>query len=87
MPAAARAAVDGALIAVVSRKVIGRWPGAVPRPLGYQSAWTDPVNDRVDMGPRWHDPAAGQFTNRDGSVFCSRWLRGAMPCWVLLPLT
>jgi RHS repeat-associated protein len=33
--------------------------------LGYQSAWTDPVNGRVDMGARWYDPAVGQFTSRD----------------------
>jgi RHS repeat-associated protein len=33
--------------------------------LGYQSAWTDTANGRVDMNARWYDPAVGQFTSRD----------------------
>ena len=33
--------------------------------LGYQSGWTDPGNGTVNMGSRWYNPAAGQFTSRD----------------------
>ncbi|HEY4867306.1 MAG TPA: RHS repeat-associated core domain-containing protein, partial [Candidatus Dormibacteraeota bacterium] len=33
--------------------------------LGYQSAWTDTANGRVNMNSRWYSPAAGQFTSRD----------------------
>ena len=33
--------------------------------LGYQSGWTDPTTNRVDMAARWYDPASGQFISRD----------------------
>ncbi|MGW3247613.1 LamG-like jellyroll fold domain-containing protein [Streptomyces sp. NPDC001070] len=33
--------------------------------LGYQSEWTDPDTDQVDMAARWYNPDTGQFTSRD----------------------
>jgi RHS repeat-associated protein len=33
--------------------------------LGYQSGWTDPTTQRVEMGSRWYDPSVGRFISRD----------------------
>ena len=33
--------------------------------LGYQSGWTDPITNKVNMWSRWYDPTAGQFRNKD----------------------
>jgi RHS repeat-associated protein len=33
--------------------------------LGYQSGWTDPTTNRVNMGSRWYDPTLNRFTSRD----------------------
>ncbi|MGA5703631.1 RHS repeat-associated core domain-containing protein [Peterkaempfera bronchialis] len=33
--------------------------------LGYQSEWTDPDTNQVDMAARWYNPSIGQFTSRD----------------------
>ncbi|HUN33682.1 MAG TPA: LamG-like jellyroll fold domain-containing protein [Trebonia sp.] len=33
--------------------------------LGYQSGWTDPVTQKVEMGSRWYTPSTGDFTSRD----------------------
>ena len=39
--------------------------GAPAGKLGYQSALTDPVTGKVEMGDRWYNPATGNFTSRD----------------------
>ena len=33
--------------------------------LGYQSDWTDPATNRVNMGARWYTPTTSTFTTRD----------------------
>ncbi|MFC8957783.1 RHS repeat-associated core domain-containing protein [Streptomyces sp. NPDC057101] len=33
--------------------------------LGYQSGWTDPSTDKVNMAARWYSPETGQFNSRD----------------------
>ncbi|MCP3820578.1 DNRLRE domain-containing protein [Streptomyces sp. A3M-1-3] len=33
--------------------------------LGYQSGWTDPQTDKVNMAARWYSPQTGQFNSRD----------------------
>ncbi|MCX5607576.1 LamG domain-containing protein [Streptomyces sp. NBC_00047] len=33
--------------------------------LGYQSGWTDPETDKVNMAARWYSPQTGQFNSRD----------------------
>jgi RHS repeat-associated protein len=33
--------------------------------LGYQSGWTDPTTNQVNMWSRWYNPSVGQFSNRD----------------------
>ncbi|WP_240118379.1 LamG-like jellyroll fold domain-containing protein [Streptomyces sp. MUM 2J] len=33
--------------------------------LGYQSGWTDPGTDKVNMAARWYSPETGQFNSRD----------------------
>jgi RHS repeat-associated protein len=33
--------------------------------LGYQSGWTDPFTNHVNMASRWYSPLAGQFQSRD----------------------
>ncbi|MET8131358.1 LamG-like jellyroll fold domain-containing protein [Streptomyces sp. NPDC005251] len=33
--------------------------------LGYQSEWTDPDTNQVDMAARWYNPNTGQFASRD----------------------
>jgi len=33
--------------------------------LGFQSGWTDPSSDKVNMLARWYNPGIGQFTSRD----------------------
>jgi RHS repeat-associated protein len=39
--------------------------GTVAGRLGFQSGWTDPATQKVAMGARWYDPAAGDFTSAD----------------------
>ncbi|AWZ10381.1 laminin G [Streptomyces sp. ICC4] len=38
--------------------------GANPN-IGYQSGWTDPSTDEVNMAARWYQPGIGSFTSRD----------------------
>jgi RHS repeat-associated protein len=42
--------------------------GTAPTPLGFQTAYTDPVTGLVDMGARQYSPATGRFTTRDSIV-------------------
>jgi RHS repeat-associated protein len=39
--------------------------GTVEGQLGYQSGWTDPATQKVQMGSRWYTPATGDFTSKD----------------------
>ncbi|WP_106399147.1 RHS repeat domain-containing protein [Actinocorallia populi] len=39
--------------------------GSAPLNLGYQSGWTDPTTDQVNMWSRWYNPETGQFQNKD----------------------
>jgi RHS repeat-associated protein len=39
--------------------------GTLSGQLGYQSAWTDPVTNKVAMGARWYSPGTGDFTSAD----------------------
>ncbi|WP_203914523.1 LamG-like jellyroll fold domain-containing protein [Rhizocola hellebori] len=45
-------------------KVLESTPGMLGN-LGYQSEWTDPQTDRVNMHSRWYNPDTGQFDSRD----------------------
>ncbi|WP_258024269.1 LamG-like jellyroll fold domain-containing protein [Streptomyces bambusae] len=33
--------------------------------IGYQSGWTDPATNEVNMAARWYQPGIGSFTSRD----------------------
>jgi RHS repeat-associated protein len=39
--------------------------GTPPGNTGYQSDWTDPATNQVNMGARWYNPATGTFNSRD----------------------
>jgi RHS repeat-associated protein len=52
--------------------------------VGFQGDWTDPDTDQVNMGARWYDPSAGNFTSRDSvnyskgdSILANRYTYGA----------